>query len=218
MKEVLSMKKVNIFLLTLLCVLCLSIGNANATIMLYTGVEGGSGDVENVLFNQPGLIATGGMVQGGLNQSHYLVDITGNEPLYTPPGGQARVVAVDGSLNSLIIRMDDPTVAFNKIQFNIDAMVSGHVSLTFKDQSGVLFSFNPILSASGANWFTAIATDGQLIADATISAPLVGISDVQQIRIGAATSVPVPEPATMLLLGSGLMGLAVFSRKKLLRK
>jgi hypothetical protein len=206
-------------LILLVLIVALLVGvNANATIIIYDRLEGGSGDVDNVLFNEPGLDNTGMTIQGILNQSDYIVDFTGNEDLTTPAIGQARIEASDGSLNYLEIAMHDPNLGFSKIQFNIDAAEDGQVILSFLDQLDNLYTDTFDLDGAGENWFTAIAFDGQVIVRATINSQvdLASISDVAQIRIGATDQTetsPVAEPATMLLLGPGLLGLAGLMRK-----
>lgn len=194
-------------------------GNASATLMLDTGLVGGSGDVQNVLLTQPGILDN--IVVGQLNQTGELVTFTSNENIFVPGGGQARIEASDGSFEFIEWELADPTLGFSKVQFNIDAEADGFADITLRDQFGADFVFsNQALDGTGQNFFTGYSLDNQVIVKVTIDSN-VGIDDLQQVRLGDPVDRDggpgpgpgpgpgaIPEPVTSAL---GMMGLVALS-------
>jgi len=166
---------------------------------------------ENVLFNEPGLIASGALVQGVLNQSALLVDFYGaGEDLTTPPGGQARVTALDGTFTMMTTAMTDPALGITGYQFNVNAKSSGDLTIGLYLANALVYSDTFAIVAGGENWFKVYGTEGESMSKVTLSSTS-EIMDVRQNRIGAAPA-SVPEPSAIVGMG---IGLAMLLRRRL---
>jgi hypothetical protein len=166
---------------------------------------------QNILF---GSTQTGATVFGSTNSTDTAVRFSSTtDVLMVTSSGQAKVTAMDGLVNDITTTI--PGFTFADFILNpFKPAVNSDLTVTATMSDGSVFTFGPYGSISGNNFLTITTSGGERISSVTIDSPG-GFQDLRQPRISGIS--PVPEPSSLLLFGSGALGLMGVLRRKLVR-
>lgn len=211
-----SLKRV-VLALAVFAIVGVVAGTAKADIVVVTSVD--NTGTNNVLLNPATNVS---VVTGTVGPSNLVVNFTSSGGLLSAPAsGQARVEGGTGNnpFSQLTFGLAAPGGVFDKAVFNINAGADGSVTILVQgiNITGGSFSQSFTVDANGENFFTVSAINGQLITSISLTATGgANFEDVRQVRIGGEHI--VPEPASMALLGTGLLGAAAGFRKRFRKK
>jgi hypothetical protein len=207
--------------LAVFAIVSVAAGTAKADIVVITGVNNQGTD--NVLLNPATDVLT---VTGTVGQNDLLVNFSsssGSGLLNANPSGQATVSGGTGNtaLTQLTFGLANNDT-FTRAVFNINAGTDGSVLIHVEGVNidGGFFEDEFVVDANGQNFFTITAINGQLINSISLTAIEGAVfQDIRQVRLGGdEIAETIPEPATMILLGSGLVGVAARMRKRFIKQ